>query len=275
MSGPATFDQQEVSSSDFQAQQPAARDLAIVSHDAFRQAMMERLRVESQHLTHANGTVQGRQGPPAAHPSVSSPAQGYQHALSQPPGMQVYSTVSPWTGSGKVLSTDLEACGGAPNKHVLGEPVAAVSAGSPASRALQSIRSMLHSLPESPGSVHAESALADAAKGASTRHTAAVSSGVRQMSTSQVKRAADQGIEDAAIRPSQDGAAVFQETSPRLCGTLSGVEREVVRILGPRFGSADMSPHISRIEMTRAKSGSDGGLARASGGRCVLLCPLS
>ena len=277
MSGPVTSEanQQEASRSALHTQQPTAGDSAIASHDSFRQAMMERLRMDSQHLTHALGTMQGHLESPSARPSVGSPAQSYQHALNRLPGMQVHSTPSPWTGSGEQLSTGVQAFGGTPNRHVLGEPVVDMSAGSPASRALQSIRSALRSLPEPSGSVRPESALADAAEGSGTMPRAAVSSGVRQMSSCQGTGAADSDDENTDMRHSQDGAATLQVPSPHLCGTLSGVEREVVRILGPKFGSADMSPDTSHTETTRAKSGSDGGRARPTSGRCVLLYNMS
>ena len=253
MSDAATFkgDEQEMSTAVSHAQ-PAAGQSAIASHDSFRQAMMERLRRDSQ-----IGTIQSPLDPPLAHPSFSSPAQRYQHALSPQVGVPMHSTASPWMGSENNVS------GGHPIRHMRGDSAAGTSASSdsPASRALQSIRSVLRSLPETPTS----------AEGASRVHRASERSGLGRLSSSWAFSTADTETDkqeaDADREPYQDGAAVHEDEDPCQSRRLSVVEKEVVRILGPRYGSADVSSGAGRSEMSKAKTGSDGNLARTTSGR--------
>ena len=250
------LDQQETSTAAFHGQH-ASGESAIACHDSFRQAMMERLRRDSQGLTHALGTLQSPLDPPSAHPSFSSPAQLHQHELSPHGGMPLHGTASPWMGSERHMS------GGHPNRHMRGDSAADTSAssGSPASRALQSIRSVLCSLPETPMS----------AEGASGPHRAPSPSGLGQLSGSWAFSPADTDIDeqgtDADRELCQDGAIVDEGEDPRLSQRLSGVEREVVRILGPRYGSADTSSGKGRSEASKAKRGSDGNLPRSASGR--------
>ena len=278
LNGPATsqVDQHEVPMAALHTQ-PTAGQTAISSHEAFRQAMMERLRMDSQHLTHALSTMQCQVDPPSAHLSVSSPAQSYQRALSPLLRRPVQSTASPWRGSGEALSAHVEARGGHPLRHVLGEAVAdtSASAGSPASRALQSIRSMLSALPEPLGSVCPDSAPDIPAEGASSAHQAAESAGLRPVSSSLETDSIDIALEgtrlDAVTKLPRDSTAIPRKEDPHLSRRLSGVEREVVRILGPRYGSADMSPGTGLPDRSMANRSSDDSHGGPTSARCGLL----
>ena len=273
MKGPATseVDDHSISMSADHAQ-PTAGQTAISSHEGFRQAMMERLRMDSQHLTHALSSMQGPLDPPSAHPTVSSPAQSCQYALSPPLSRPVHSTASPWTGSGGELSAHVEGCGGNSLRHVLGEAGAdtSASAGSPASRALQSIRSMLSSMPEPLGVPDPASDMP--AEGASSAHGAAESAAPRPASSSLETGSTDIALEetglDAIVKVPQDSMAISREKDPHLSRRLSGVEREVVRILGPRYGSADVSPGTGSKDRDTAKRGSDDSHGRSTSARC-------
>ena len=251
--------------------QPTAGQPAISSHDSFRQAMMERLSME-RHLAQTLSTTQTHIESPVSYSSVIGRAPSSQRVLSPSLQMPVHRK-----GPGTVSSADGEAVDGTPVSTVLGKATAdtSASASSPASRALTSIRSMLRSLPEAFVPVRPESVPdASAEKGSSVPRAAELSS-LRRASSSRATGLMDTAMEErgsnASSRISQDGAATARGRSSPLSGNPSGVERELVRLLGPRFASADISPDASLTEPNRAKGSCDGGLVRSTSGRYVLL----
>ncbi len=256
----------------------AAGQTAISSHHSFRQAMMERLCTQSQSLSNALSTVQSPLDFSSAQGSGDRSAHAFQQVAGQHQPMPFYSTVSSTVRSAVMANANAggEGPGGAPVTHVLSESQADMSAsvGSPASRALESIRTMLHSLPAPSFSIGPDSAPNASAEEVSPMYNLArqsTPSGLRQNSSDLACDIADVDNEEGGSNADitlnhaipRDSDSRYDGSSMRANGNLSGVEHELIRLLGPKFRRAERTSGSGLAEDSKTRSSSDSGDARS------------
>lgn len=244
----------------------AAETSMLSSHDAFRQAMMQRLQAQSQHLAQA---LSGMGSPSALSPAHSSlyTSQGpdLAHAHSQTQRM------SSFVDAEEVMPGSMAMQHG--HSESLAESAASVS--SPASCALESILSILNTLPAGSTTVHRVTAMTSETTDAdmkrkATEHSAP--SGIME-STPHTGSASVQAAEKRPASGAPERSA--QDTDPVLCEgrgrrasePLPAVERELARLLGPKFGAARRATVDDARAARRASQSSCSSLGRPGSGR--------
>ena len=245
----------------------AAETLALSSHDAFRQAMMQRLQAQSQHLTQALSGM--------GSPSALSPAQSSLYTSQEPDLAHAHSQTQRKSSFADAEKLEL---GSMAMQHGLSESLAesAASVSSPASRALESILSILHALPAGSTAIHPVTAMtaeipeADV-KGKATGQSAPL--GIGRESTPHTGSASARAAKE---RPASGAPERFaQDTDPALCEgrgrrasePLPAVERELARLLGPKFGPARRATVDDETVAGRASQSSRSSLGRPGSGR--------
>lgn len=254
----------------------------VSSHDAFRQAMMERLRGQSQQLTQSLSSI----GSPASLPH--HPQHRQRTASRDLQGIASHSTPKQLMGSHDQLGGASPSLGSTPARPTLQMSLAdtPTQTSSPASLALDSIRSALRSVP----AAYVASPLASAPASAqpvhpekgSAVHSAAehyMPAGLRQSSSRHTSNAAGGSTEESIhVLSGLDSQAASEcgqpessgKVSQRSSGTLPGVERELVRLLGPRFGAWDGPSGISQPGSSAASKAPGSIPGTPGSSRCVL-----
>ena len=188
------------------------------SHEVFRQAMMQRLRAQSQELSTALGNL-----------STPGSAQG-------------------------VCATPSYEAWRRP-KHIQRDAVAeqsSVRVSSPASRALDSIRSALGALP-------AEPAVASSANAAPHAGSSRPSTAERSRLVSSQRPS----ISDASLHVGTPNGSINEAEKGRT-GMLPGIERELNRLLGPRKATAGPSVSSLGMQSTPAAAAAAGSCSESS-----------
>ena len=244
-----------------------AAETSLSSHDAFRQAMMQRLQAQSQHLAQALSGMGSPSALSAAHSSLyTSQGPDLAHAHSQTQKMSSFADAEEVVPGSMAM------------QHGLSESLAesAASVSSPASRALESILSILDTVPAGSTAVHPVTAMTSETTEAdvnrkATEHSAHL--GIGRESTSHTGSASAQ----AAKKRPASGAPERStpDTDPALCEgrgrrasePLPAVERELARLLGPKSGAARRATVDDARAARRASQSSRSSLGRPGSGR--------